>query len=864
MLYIINFKQMFHNHFNQIKLIFLLTTISIFGFNISNAQHPGFKVLVVASADPDHDPMILQSKAFLEKIAAENNFVVDFTRDATTLNDENLNRYQVFVQLHLAPFDMTRSQQIALQHFISRGKGWVGVHAAGLTGKQFLGPSTPYWQWFERLMGGIVYTPHPAKQTGILEVEDNTHPVMKNLPASFSLLDEWYEFDKSPRPNVHVLATAKESSYKQVIPMGDHPMIWTNPDYDRAIYIGIGHDVSACSDPNFTILMRDAILWAASPVPNKEQLDLDHSLGQRITILNNQVAFNLTGPKRTIIKSAEPLPDSTTFELIDALSFEKVFTGKLSRGIEVKEWFTGIFYSQADFSALEKPGLYKVVLRKDGKEYSSYDFRIDEQAIGKTAIPAIVNFFFHQRSNSAQELEADKNLLLFGSDKTVDLHGGWCDASGDISKYFSHLAYTNFMSPQQIPMVTWSMVNTAETTSKLLKEINAEEPLMKEALYGADYILRSLSPEGYFYMTVFSYFNKDPKARRVVGLLADSKTTSDYQCAWREGGGMAVASLARISQWKKDGDFTSAQYLAGAERGFAHLLINSAKYADDGKDNVIDDYCALMASTELWIATGKTLYRDEARKRAKNLAGRITPGGYFLANDANRPFWHAADAGLPVIALSRFLDIEKDQIIRKMALGTIKKALDYNLRVTGEVPNPFGYPRQSFLYKGKVQNGFFIPHENESGWWWQGEDARLGSLAAAAIVGGRLVYPGKDAFGVTRQLAEYASHLVSWVLGCNPFNICMMYGYGQNNVPYMSSMYGHGSGRGGISNGITGKDGHGDGSGIDFKMEDHGNEWRWSEQWIPHSGWFLQAVAAMSTEKQTETKHLTQSRKDAK
>ena len=281
-------------------------------------------------------------------------------------------------------------------------------------------------------------------------------------------------------------------------------------------------------------------------------------------------------------------------------------------------------------------------------------------------------------------------------------------------------------------MVTWSMINTAETTAKLLKQINAGEPLMNEALYGADYIIRSLSPEGYFYMTVFSYFNKDPKARRVVGLLADSKTTSDYQCAWREGGGMAVAALARISQWKRDGDFTSAQYLAGAEKGFAHLLQNSTKYADDGKDNVIDDYCALMASSELWISTGKTLYRDEARLRAKNLAGRMTNGGYFLANDATRPFWHAADAGLPIIALARFLDIEKDEDFRKIALGTIKKALDYNLKITGEVPNPFGYPRQSFLYKGKVQNGFFIPHQNESGWWWQGEDARLGSLAAAA------------------------------------------------------------------------------------------------------------------------------------
>jgi hypothetical protein len=50
--------------------------------------------------------------------------------------------------------------------------------------------------------------------------------------------------------------------------------------------------------------------------------------------------------------------------------------------------------------------------------------------------------------------------------------------------------------------------------------------------------------------------------------------------------------------------------------------------------------------------------------------------------------------------------------------------------------------------------------------------------------------------------------------------------------------------RGGISNGITGKDGSPDGSGIDFKTEAEGNEWRWTEQWIPHAAWFLQAVAA--------------------
>jgi len=73
-----------------------------------------------------------------------------------------------------------------------------------------------------------------------------------------------------------------------------------------------------------------------------------------------------------------------------------------------------------------------------------------------------------------------------------------------------------------------------------------------------------------------------------------------------------------------------------------------------------------------------------------------------------------------------------------------------------------------------------------------------------------------------------------------------MYGFGTHNVPYMSSNFGHGSGKGGISNGITGKDGHGDGSGIDFKTRAEGNEWRWTEQWLPHAAWFLQAVAAMA------------------
>jgi len=71
-------------------------------------------------------------------------------------------------------------------------------------------------------------------------------------------------------------------------------------------------------------------------------------------------------------------------------------------------------------------------------------------------------------------------------------------------------------------------------------------------------------------------------------------------------------------------------------------------------------------------------------------------------------------------------------------------------------------------------------------------------------------------------------------------------GFGKNNPPVISALFGHGTNKGGIANGVAGKKGDGDGSGIDWKTADGGNEWRWIEQWIPHSGWFLVAASAMA------------------
>jgi type 1 glutamine amidotransferase len=232
-----------------------------------------FKVFMIASTAPEHTPMSNAAVPVIKTLGSLNGFTVDSTSDTSLMTDENLAQYQVFIQMQLGSFEMPPAAQAALQKFIEQGKGWVGVHAAGLTGIQFIEDvngdiigDLKYWPWYTTFIGGdenFIWSTHPALQEGTLTVEDRTHPTTKNLPASFQLKDEWYEWKENPRPHVHVLCTADESTYTPVHRQGDHPIVWTNPSYPHTIYIGVGHDVSSLSNTNYVNLLRDSILWTA-------------------------------------------------------------------------------------------------------------------------------------------------------------------------------------------------------------------------------------------------------------------------------------------------------------------------------------------------------------------------------------------------------------------------------------------------------------------------------------------------------------------------------------------------------------------------------------------------------------------------
>jgi type 1 glutamine amidotransferase len=244
----------------------------------AGAGAQSFRVLVVASRASDHLKMMAAARPLFQQMAAEESFELDFTDDTSRINPVNLSHYQVFVMLQLAPFDMSYAQQDALQEFVEKGNGFIAIHAAGLTGHQFH-PKDKYWQWFEDAMGNVIYSPHPAYQHATMLVEDRSHPVSRHLPARIDFPDEWYEWDKSVRtnPDIHVLASVDESTYRQNKPMGDHPVIWTNNHFRRMIYISPGHSPELLHNPAYASMLRDAIRWAASSGPANASLPLSDS-----------------------------------------------------------------------------------------------------------------------------------------------------------------------------------------------------------------------------------------------------------------------------------------------------------------------------------------------------------------------------------------------------------------------------------------------------------------------------------------------------------------------------------------------------------------------------------------------------------
>ena len=235
------------------------------GYPANYAKAPRFKALVYYTqhAEEAHVQFAEQATTFFKKLNYGDGFVLDITTDFSKYPYEKLKEYNVIIMLNTSP--NTKAERDAFEQYMENGGGWVGFHAAAYNDKN------THWPWFVKFLGGgVFYCNNWPPQPVFVEVDNEEHPVTKNLPASFvAPASEWYQWTPSPRQNkdVEVLLSLSPKNYplgiKDVVNFGDFPIVWSNKNY-RMIYLNMGHGDEEFIDGTQNLLLVNAFRWVVS------------------------------------------------------------------------------------------------------------------------------------------------------------------------------------------------------------------------------------------------------------------------------------------------------------------------------------------------------------------------------------------------------------------------------------------------------------------------------------------------------------------------------------------------------------------------------------------------------------------------
>jgi type 1 glutamine amidotransferase len=233
----------------SIYSLLLILVVAVFG---PAAKHRP-RILVFSKTAGYRHSSIGVGKLAIMALGKQNGFDVDTSEDASVFTDGNLAKYGAIVFLSTTGNILDSMQELAMEHFIESGKGFVGIHAA---------TDTEYdWGWYGKLVGAY-FLKHPAQQQATLHVVDRSDISTKHLPATWSRFDEWYNF-KDIQPDLHVLITIDEHSYTGGVNGDPHPMAWKHAyDGGRAFYTELGHTEASWQDPLYLRHVLGGIKYA--------------------------------------------------------------------------------------------------------------------------------------------------------------------------------------------------------------------------------------------------------------------------------------------------------------------------------------------------------------------------------------------------------------------------------------------------------------------------------------------------------------------------------------------------------------------------------------------------------------------------
>lgn len=578
-------------------------------------------------------------------------------------------------------------------------------------------------------------------------------------------------------------------------------------------------------------------------------------------VLINHVGYSVNDPKKAVVQWE--MGDKPKRFCIKDKQDKEILSGELLHHGAVANWKTGEYWT-ADFSDIRDEGVYTLEVIDTAGKTRAETFEVSKKLLTMRMLSATGYYFKAQRA-SGEWLHSDRTLGFAGErEGCVDAHGGWYDATGDYGIHLSHLSHSTYHNPQQVPFSAYTFFKAHQRMTESGNEqyTMVKRRMLDEGFWGADFLMRMQAPSGSFFITIkrvgaleavantrkigFEYHGSSSQfSAKAATADEEIVTDANYETSLRSGGGLAIAALAIAGRNYYPGtDYTQAQYVQAAKRAWKHLEKNNEQYTNNGQWNLLDEYCALMATTELYITTAEYEYLQKAREMALRVYERMVATGEGCARletVPGLPFHHASDEGMPVVALLQYAQIEPDAALRADAVSAAEKLMRHKCAITDAQANPFGYPILENSENGKIRAQFFFPHTSTAAPWWQGDNARIASLSAAA----RMVAAVTEDAQLAARCTKMAQDSLDWIMGMNPFDSCMIEGYGKNNIQYFfNERLDFLNCPGGIVNGIT--SGMEDEDGIAFVMEPDGqiiDNWRWAEQWIPHVSWYMYAMA---------------------
>jgi len=165
----------------------------------------------------------------------------------------------IFSNTNNEAFD-TEDQRMVFQKFIQNGGGFVGIHSACGSERD--------WPWFSAMVGAK-FVRHPDFQPFDIKVLNKKHPSTYFLPDTWSWADECY-FMNRINPDINVLLAADlttiEDPEMEQYPgdtFGDlFPLAWYH-EYDggREFFTALGHDKKHYKDEYFIQHLKGGIIW---------------------------------------------------------------------------------------------------------------------------------------------------------------------------------------------------------------------------------------------------------------------------------------------------------------------------------------------------------------------------------------------------------------------------------------------------------------------------------------------------------------------------------------------------------------------------------------------------------------------------